>query len=139
VIWERLEDQIAWFDAKSVQNKRTFQLLKYIEIAAAAAIPVVTGLDVTREIPGVLGGVVLLIESILQLNQYHQNWIRYRSTAEALKHEKILYLTHAGIYARGSRSAARLADHVEAIISQGHARWVRDIEASEEKTEETGT
>lgn len=137
-IWSRLEAQIAWFDARSVRNKRTFQLLKYAEIAAAAAIPIVTGLEVPREVAAILGGLVVVIESVLHLNQYHQNWITYRSTAEALKQERIFYLAHAGPYAR-SRSPARLAHHVEAIISQGHARWVRDVEEGGAPTEETAT
>jgi hypothetical protein len=33
-----------------------------------------------------------------QMNQYHSNWITYRSTAEALKREKHLFLATAGPY-----------------------------------------
>lgn len=36
----RLEDQIAWYDAKSRHNQRWFKLLKVWQIVIAAAIPV---------------------------------------------------------------------------------------------------
>jgi hypothetical protein len=67
---------------------------------------------------------VLLIESILHLNQYQQNWITYRSTAEALKHEKFLYLARAAHYASAAKPQALLAERVEALVSQEHTRWV---------------
>ena len=91
-IWQRLEDQITWYDANSARNQRMFRRLKYVEIVAAATIPVVSGFGSTRVVAAVLGGVVLVIEAVLHLNQYQQNWLTYRSTAEALKHEKYLYI-----------------------------------------------
>jgi hypothetical protein len=122
-IWERLEDQIDWYETRSARNQRDYKRFKYFEIAVAAAIPVVTGLDVSRAVPAVLGGLVLLIEAILHLNQFQQNWITYRSTAEALKHEKYLYLARAAHYTAASDPRALLAQRVESLVSQEHARW----------------
>jgi hypothetical protein len=39
----RLEDQLAWYDRKSVDCARRFKVLKGAEMIAAAAIPVVAG------------------------------------------------------------------------------------------------
>ncbi|MGI8569091.1 MAG: DUF4231 domain-containing protein [Methylocella sp.] len=39
------------------------------------------------------------MEGLQQLNQYQANWIAYRSTSEALKHEKFLFLAKAGPFA----------------------------------------
>jgi hypothetical protein len=58
------------------------------------------------------------------LNQYHANWIAYRSTAEALKHEKYLHLAGAGPYADVANPEALLAERVEGLVSQEHAKWV---------------
>jgi hypothetical protein len=123
-IWERLEDQIGWYDARSTRNQRDFKRLKYIEILAAASIPVVTGLGVPNVVPAVLGGVVLVIEAVLHLNQYQQNWLTYRSTAEALRHEKFLYLARAAHYVSAPDARALLAERVEGLVSQEHAKWV---------------
>ena len=135
--WERLEDQLDWYDSRSARNPRDFKRFKYAEIVAAAAIPVVTSLDVTRAVPAILGGVVLLIEAILHLNQYQQNWITYRSTAEALKHEKFLYLARAAHYASATAPQVLLAERVEALVSQEHARWVSAREEVDAKSATT--
>jgi Protein of unknown function (DUF4231) len=53
---------------------------------------------------GGLGAVVVVVEGIQQLGQYQANWINYRSTAEALGHEKFLFLAGAGAYQAARRS-----------------------------------
>jgi hypothetical protein len=121
---ERLDTQIAWYDAKSRQCQLRFKFLKAVVLAGAAAIPVVAAFDVPIYVAGILGAVVVVVEGLLQAYQYHQNWITYRSTAEALKHEKYLYLARADVYA-GSRNPLRLlAERIEGLISQEHARWI---------------
>lgn len=121
---ERLEDQISWYDRKSVYNQRMFKRLKGATIIAAVAIPLCAGLGGQFAIiTGVLGALIALIEGIQQLNQYQQNWIAYRSTCEALKHEKFLFLANAGPYAAAEKPKTLLAERVESQVSQEHARW----------------
>ena len=60
----------------------------------------------------------------MQLNQYQQNWASYRSTAEALKHEKHLFLGEAGPYRNAESPKPLLADRIEGLVSQEHAKWV---------------
>jgi len=43
---------------------------------------------------------------------------------EALTHEKYLYLAHAGSYAGSTDGTPLLADRIEGLISQEHAKWV---------------
>lgn len=121
---ERLEDQIRWYDRRSEASQRRFKVLKAIQILAAATIPVVATLDAHAAVPAALGGAVVLIEGFLQLGQYQQNWIAYRSTCEALKHEKYLFLAAAGPYAGAEDGRPVLADRIEGLISQEHAKWV---------------
>jgi hypothetical protein len=78
-------------------------------------------------VTAILGLLVLIIEAVQQLNQDQQNWIAYRSTCESLKHEKYLYLAGAGPYGNAERREKRiavLADRIEGLISQEHAKWV---------------
>ncbi len=128
VTFARLEDQIAWYDRKSTDNQRRFKLLKVAQLIVAAAIPVAAVADASGLVTGSLGAVVLIFEGLQQLNQYQQNWITYRSTCEALKHEKYLYLAQAGPY-RGVRDpGAVLAERIEGLISQEHAKWASSRE-----------
>ncbi|MGA7106334.1 MAG: DUF4231 domain-containing protein, partial [Terracidiphilus sp.] len=66
---------------------------------------------------------ITVLEGLLHLNQYQQNWTNYRSTCEALKHEKFVYLAKAGPYATASDPRALLAERIESTVSQEHAQW----------------
>jgi hypothetical protein len=70
-----------------------------------------------------LGVLITVLEGILHLNQYQQLWNTYRSTCEALKHEKYTYLGNAGPYAGVADPRAMLAERVESLVSQEHAQW----------------
>ena len=124
-IVERLKDQIAWYDRDSRSAQRTFKRCKVVEIIASALIPLLTGLRFSEAvwIAGGLGVVVTAIEGVVHLNQYQQNWITYRSTCEALKHEKYLYPAKAGPYASAADPHPLLAERIEAVVSLEHAKW----------------
>ena len=105
----RLDEQLKWYDGKSGHNQRCFKWLKGTTIAAAAMIPVLTtsGIKYGPQIAAGLGVLIAIIEGLQQLNQYQANWTAYRSTAEALKHEKYLYLANAGPYLGACRPRRR--------------------------------
>lgn len=120
--WNRLEDQINWYDRKSGDNQRRYKWLKLLEITVAAALPVVAAVHSPVWVTGGLAAVIVILEGIQHLYQFQQNWITYRSTAEALKHERYLYLAEAGPYTASDRHQ-QLAERLEGLISQEHAKW----------------
>jgi hypothetical protein len=124
-IMDRLEDQIAWYDRKSLTNQRKFKRIKIAEIVSAALIPFLSASSMPRLmwVTGGLGVLITVLEGLLQLNQYQQNWIAYRSTCESLKHEKYVYLGHASPYQSVPDAHALLAERVESLVSQEHAKW----------------
>ena len=120
---QRLEDQINWYGRKSNYNQRVYKGLKVIEIVAAALVPLAAGLHLPALLTGSLGVLIAVLEGLLQLNQYHHNWISYRSTCETLKHEKFLYLATAGPYSTATNAHTLLAERIESLVSQEHAKW----------------
>ena len=134
-IFERLEDQIRWYDQRSTRNMRRFKRLKTTEIVAAAAIPFLAVWDFqySRIVTAILGVLITVLEGMLQLNQYHENWISYRSTCESLKHEKFIFLAHAAPYSNVTDPRALLAERIESLVSQEHAKWA-SIQQQEPKT-----
>lgn len=124
---ERLEDQINWYDHKSAQQKRYFNILKIVTIVAAATIPFLTTVPMeaklSQTITAALGAAIVVIEGIQQLYQLQTNWILYRSTCESLRHEKYLFLGHAGPYAVAQDAHSLLAERIESLVSQEHAKW----------------
>jgi hypothetical protein len=129
--WDRLEDQVAWYDRKSASNQRAFKRLKVLQLVAAAMVPVVASVHAFVWITGGLGAMVVVVEGIQQLGQFQQNWMTYRSTCEALKHEKYLYLANAGPYHASEDPQRVLAERIEGLVSQEHAKWTA---AREENT-----
>lgn len=124
----RLEDQIAWYDKKSMANQRMFKWIKMVEIVAAATIPFLGTLKFSQAawVTSGLGVLITVLEGMLHLNQYQQNWTAYRSTCESLKHEKYTYLGKASPYANAPDPHALLAERIESLVSQEHAKWASD-------------
>jgi uncharacterized protein DUF4231 len=124
-IMERLEDQIDWYNRKSITNQKYYKRIKMLEILAAAIIPFLSAFTFSRMVwvTGGLGVLITVLEGMLHLNQYQENWIAYRSTCESLKHEKYVYLGKAGPYAGTADPHALLAERIESLVSQEHAKW----------------
>lgn len=124
--WDRLGEQLSWYDRSAAHNQRWYLRLKVLQIVVAAAIPVLAAADVEVVVAGVLGAIIVVLEGLQQLFQYQQHWAAYRSTCEALKHERHLFLAEAGPYAGVARPEALLAERVEGLASQEHAAWVTE-------------
>ncbi len=117
---ERMEDQIKWYSEKSAWNQDWFKRLKVVEIIAAALVPFAAGLS-TPAVTGSLGVIVVILESLQSIYQFHGNWITYRSAAEALEHEKYLWYAKAGHYLTAKNPEALLAERIEELVSTGNA------------------
>jgi len=123
---ERLAENLNWYAAKSTRNKTWFQTLKIVTIVSAALIPVLStgGIPHGSQASAGLGVLIAVIESLQQLKQYHDNWINYRATEAALKHEQYLYLARAGPYRGVDSPQPLLSERVEAIVSLEEKGWV---------------
>jgi hypothetical protein len=134
---QRLEDQISWYDRKSQNAQSWFKALKIVQLVAAGMIPltVVFGIPGPERVTAVLALLVLVVEGLQQLNQYQSNWISYRSTCEALRHEKYLFLAGAGPYAKAEQALPLLADRIEGLISQEHAKWLSAQQQADKSTD----
>jgi hypothetical protein len=135
--WERLEDQIAWYGTRSQAAQRVYNRLKIVQIVMGALIPFFAGFQTQMQsvlprdmslLPALLiaalGVVIVVLEGAQHLKQYHQNWLTYRATAEALKHEKYLFLADAGPYGAVDDKRGHLAERVEELISNERTGWV---------------
>lgn len=136
----RIEDQINWYDRKSILFQKTYKRIKLVEIIAAAFIPFLSALHfsdpnvlfpftalrfatVVGTITALLGVLITILEGVLQLQQYQQNWVSYRATCEALKHEKYNYIAGAGVYADAPKPHSLLVERFESIGTQENAKW----------------
>jgi hypothetical protein len=129
---QRLEDQIDWYSAKSSHCQSRYKAIRVVEIVSAAIIPLLSGLG--EKIPcgpwiiGTLGVVIAVATAVGSLFKYHENWIQYRATSEALKHEKYLYLASVTPY-DGANSYHVLVQRVEGLISNENSTWTQTIKS----------
>ena len=81
--------------------------------------------DSLRLISSILGGVIVIITSLIQLYKYQENWILYRTTAELLKKEKYLYQNDAGDYSKldPAEKKKQLVERVETIVSSETSKY----------------
>ena len=128
--YARLEQQIRWYDTKSGECQRYYKNVKLAEFIFSGAVPIAAlALDNGLWAAGI-GAVAVVLEGFQQLYQWHHNWITYRSTCEALRHEKYSYLGRSGVYDRLEDGEAKklLVERIESLISTEHAKWISQQE-----------
>jgi hypothetical protein len=129
---KRIDDQIAWYDRKSGTCQKMYKRLRAYEIIAAALIPFLTGyvnLTAVKIAVGLLGVSVAIVSSLLFLYKYQENWVKYRSTVEALKSEKHLFLTQAPPY-NTPDAFILFVQKAESIFANETGNWAQYIAAT---------
>ncbi len=138
----RLDDQMNWYSRKSSLNKTKYLRYKRLEFIIAATIPVLISLNTMTDfkkpvwdgvldmvyadllqIISALGGIILvIINKFLELEEYHKFWKDYRVTAEALLHERFLYVTRSEPYDEDD-AYPQLVEKVESILNNEKQKW----------------
>jgi|RhiMethySRZTD1v2_1073278.scaffolds.fasta_scaffold102551_2 hypothetical protein len=131
---ERLDDQISWYGKKSAYNKLRFRICQLIIIVASALIPIINlGIPLTEvdpiqvlRITAILGGVITIVTALSQMDAYFETWVLYRTTGEALKRERFLYINNAADYSglAGEEKNKLLVERVEALLSSENSKFL---------------
>lgn len=130
---DRLEDQLSWYSHKSAVAQRRYKQVKLGQLIVGTAVPVIACLEISTELTAALAAVVVVAEGAQQLYQWQTTWVQYRSTAEALKREKYLYLAEAGPYRVKDRHRV-LAERIEDLIAQEHTSWIESRQREQPAT-----
>jgi hypothetical protein len=137
----RVDHQIKWYEAKSAKAQRSYKTLQIFQIAGAAFIPFLSSYsDRLAYVPAVLGilGVLLaLAGGLLALYQFHERWVEYRATCEALKQEKYLFLTRTEPY-DGENALRVFVKRVEGLISHETTTWAQNTAKTQEAAAQDG-
>ncbi len=136
----RLEQQIRWYDSKSGSAQWWYKRVKFCEFFLSGLVPI-AALTLVGWITAVIGALAVILEGLQQLNQWQHNWITYRSTCEALRHEKYSYLARSGSYLGLDDDLARkmLVERTESLVSTEHAKWITRQEFDPKKVKREAT
>lgn len=124
---ERYQDQINWYDSKATKSKNFYNTFQWgvIILSAVSPILVVTLEEKPWKWIAIVVTVLLAIGTAgLKAFKYQENWIDYRSVAEALKREKYFYQAGIEDYSTQSDKEATFVKRVEALISRENSIWV---------------
>jgi len=123
----RLEDQIDWYSQKSVKCQNYYKMAEGLQYCLALLLAplgyFVDSCIYVKYIIAVIGIIIAGLNFFESMNNYHENWISYRSTCEILKHEKMLFATKSGSYADSDTPFTDLVERVESIISSENIDW----------------
>lgn len=117
---------IEWHTLAYRQATRWYNSFKFIQITAAAAIPILTGVagsaQWSKVLIACLGGLIVVLEGIQQLKKYGQNAVLWGQGKEALKREYYLYEAKAAPYDKNQPEQI-FADRIEQIIGNEVQKW----------------
>ncbi len=127
---ERYDDQVNWYDKKSLHNQKVYKRLQWIIIIFSALTPVLIELHIDffkdfqlSRLAIVTSLLVTICSAAIKTFKYQENWINYRTTCETLRKEKYLYQASLGDYKEAEDKEALFVGRVERVISRENTLW----------------
>jgi Protein of unknown function (DUF4231) len=119
-----------WFSEHASGQRAFYLSVKVIQIVLAAAVPVAASVHAPVAVTGGLGALIVVLEGVQQLFQWHDCWIRYRTAETALRRERFLYQARAGGYGSAADPVGLLAERIDQITSSESAGWAKTFGSS---------
>jgi hypothetical protein len=99
-IRNRIRQYQSWYDAKAVNAKKRYLLMRTVAVAGGAIVPALVNIPFlySRIVATVLSLIVVVTISLESVHHYREQWKNYRSTEQFLQHEVIHYRSGTGTY-----------------------------------------
>jgi len=123
----RYAEALKYYDKKAIWNKRLYHICSiYVLVVSVAISPIVLLCKDRGQIfTAILSPTVTLFAAIAGHFRFHENWLSYRATWDALKHQIHWHDSKAGFYA-GQEDAHRFfVEQVEDLVSRERSEWLR--------------
>lgn len=120
----RYRDQLSWYSKRSRQYKKWYHCLQVAIILLAAFLPGMTALVPEKLwIITLMSSLLAFLTAILKAFNFQEDWISYRTTAEALKREKYYYDAKIGDYSTTKNAEQLFVDRIEDLMSIENTFW----------------
>lgn len=122
---ERLAQYQGWYDRKAVKMKALHLRLRTMSVIGGAIVPVLVNVSVpyVNVLTTMLSLMVVVLVSLESVYHFREQWKNYRSTEQALGHERVYFITRCGSY-EGLHEAEAfrlLVERVESMIAAENA------------------
>ena len=135
---ERYEEQINWYDKKSIWNQKMYRRFQWVVIVLSAITPVLVAivainpeanetswlLTKTSWLAVGISALVAIGTTGLKTFKYQENWINYRTTCETLRKEIHFYKAAVNEYKDTEDPEALFVERVESLISRENTMWL---------------
>lgn len=128
-IEKRVDNQIKWLDKHSTRARMSHRFLQAVTFTSAAFIPflasLVEGNPNLTILISILALAIVISESFDRLFNNREKWIKYRTSCEALKREKNLFINKADRYSNIEPSGQFQAfvTEIENLIASEGRDW----------------
>lgn len=132
---DRLDDQIKYYDLKSIEYKKKHENISLATIIISALIALVPAfIDILPNCKGIitflsalLAATITVLQAIDKLKKYNDLFYQFRMTCEKLKQEKELYLYQSGEYKRTDEMTNEqlFVERCERIMATENGTWAQ--------------
>ena len=132
---DRLNDQIKYYDLKSIEYKKKHENISLATIIISALIALVPAfIDILPNCKGIitflsalLAATITILQAIDKLKKYNDLFYQFRMTCEKLKQEKELYLYQSGEYKRTDEMTNEqlFVERCESIMATENGTWAQ--------------
>lgn len=132
---DRLDDQIKYYDLKSIEYKKKHENISLATIIISALIALVPAfIDILPNCKGIitflsafLAATITVLQAIDKLKKYNDLFYQFRMTCEKLKQEKELYLYQSGEYKRTDEMTNEqlFVERCESIMATENGTWAQ--------------
>lgn len=134
---ERYENEVNWYDKKSIRNKRISYVLRVLMIVLSSIVPIIAALQfVNRDLTYltiVVSAVVAISTGIMGYGKFEELWQSYRTTCETLRKEFNYYNCRCGEYYQVADPERLFVERIESMISRENTEWVATIKDSKKR------
>jgi hypothetical protein len=116
-----------YYDEKAIWNKRFYHMCSlYVMVVSVGISPIILLYKEHGQVlAALLSPTVALLTAVAGHYRFHENWLGYRATWDALNHQIHWHDAQLGLYAGQEDPNRFFVEQVEALISREGSEWLR--------------
>jgi len=130
----RYKSAMEFYDKRAASNKKWYRFFSIYVLVSSVAIAPILAFDSVlshgKAIAAILAPTVALATALASKFHFHEYWLNYRATWDALQHEVQWHTARVGPYKEVPDRNAVFVERVEQLISREGTDWVAREEAS---------
>lgn len=117
-----------WYKKAAIRSRRAHRTSAIAIQVVAASIPVSVALAPSEPtIPAVLGAVIVLLSSVRSIFNWHEDYLRFSSSREAVEQERRRYRLRVKPYEDPVTRSGLLAERISEIERNEMSGWLKTV------------